>query len=95
MIDALLVGMECKTNCDYFDDRDYFNSISGTIVYSGAIDEYFGHRLGHLAYRSLRFEQEPSLIATTKGTRLLITQIVILLIQESLSISILISTTRV
>lgn len=58
LIDALLVGMECKTNCDYFDDRDYFNSISGTIVYSGAIDEYFGHRLGHLAYRSLRFEQE-------------------------------------
>jgi UDP-galactopyranose mutase len=58
LIDALLNGMECKTNCDYFNDRDYFNSLSEIIVYSGAIDEYFDHRLGHLAYRSLRFEQE-------------------------------------
>ena len=58
LIDTLLKGIECKTNCDYFNDRDYFNSLSETIVYSGAIDEYFDHRLGHLAYRSLRLEQE-------------------------------------
>ena len=58
LIDSLLNGTECKTNCDYFNDRDYFNSLSETIVFSGAIDEYFDHRLGHLAYRSLRFEQE-------------------------------------
>lgn len=58
LIDALLNGIECKTNCDFFNDRDYFNSFSETIVYSGAIDEYFDHRLGHLSYRSIRFEQE-------------------------------------
>lgn len=58
LIDALLNGIECKTNCDFFNYRNYFNSLSETIVYSGAIDEYFGYRLGHLAYRSLRFEQE-------------------------------------
>jgi UDP-galactopyranose mutase len=28
------------------------------LVWSGPIDEYFNHRLGHLPYRSLRFEHE-------------------------------------
>ena len=58
MINALLDGIECRTNCDYFNDKSYLDGLSNKIVYSGAIDEYFDHRLGHLAYRSLRFEQE-------------------------------------
>jgi UDP-galactopyranose mutase len=28
------------------------------LVWTGPIDEYFGHRLGHLPYRSLRFEHQ-------------------------------------
>jgi UDP-galactopyranose mutase len=28
------------------------------LIYTGAIDEYFGHCFGHLPYRSLRFEHE-------------------------------------
>ena len=58
LIDALLYGIECRTNCDYFNDKSYFDGLSNNIVYSGAIDEYFDHRLGHLSYRSIRFEQE-------------------------------------
>jgi UDP-galactopyranose mutase len=30
----------------------------GHVVYTGPLDEYFGHKLGHLPYRSLRFELE-------------------------------------
>ena len=58
LIDALLDGIEYETCCDYFNDTEYFNRISGKIVYTGAIDEFYGYRLGHLEYRSLRFEQE-------------------------------------
>jgi UDP-galactopyranose mutase len=28
------------------------------LIFTGPVDEYFGHRLGHLPYRSLRFEAE-------------------------------------
>lgn len=40
-----------------------FKSASATVryrhlIYTGPIDEYFGHCLGHLPYRSLRFEHE-------------------------------------
>lgn len=58
LIKKLFDGVECKTNCDYFKAKDYFDSISETIVFSGAIDEYFAYRLGHLEYRSLIFEHE-------------------------------------
>lgn len=30
----------------------------GKLLYTGMIDEYFDYRLGHLEYRSLRFEKE-------------------------------------
>lgn len=58
LIDALLDGIECKINCDYFNDKDYFDNIAEKVVYSGAIDEYYGFCFGHLEYRSLRFDHE-------------------------------------
>ncbi|WP_174291959.1 UDP-galactopyranose mutase [Sphingomonas bacterium] len=39
---------------DYADIRDTVSY--GKLVYTGPIDEYFGHRHGRLPYRSLRFE---------------------------------------
>ena len=32
--------------------------MAGHIIYTGAIDAYFGYRLGNLEYRSVRFETE-------------------------------------
>lgn len=67
LIEGMLEGIECKTSCNYFDDRDYFDSIADKVVYSGAIDEYFGYRLGHLEYRSLRFETETLPVSNYQG----------------------------
>lgn len=55
LINGLLQGVECLTSCDYFEKKPYWDSIADKIVYSGAIDEYFGYVHGHLEYRSLRF----------------------------------------
>ena len=44
---------------NYFNDRYQGIPVDGyTTVYTGPIDEYFGYTLGHLQYRSLRFETE-------------------------------------
>jgi len=52
----LLSGIEIKLNTNYFDNTEYFNSISKRIVYTGAIDQFYNYKFGKLQYRSLNFE---------------------------------------
>lgn len=56
--DGLLKGIEVRLSTDYFKDRSYFNSLAETVVYTGAIDEFYDYSYGALEYRSLRFEHE-------------------------------------
>jgi len=56
MIERMLDGIEVKLGIDYFDKRDYYQKIAKTIIYTGALDEYFGYSLGELEYRSLKFD---------------------------------------
>ena len=56
LIEKMLEGIEVKLNTDFFDNVDYYKSISNYVVYTGPIDEYFNYSLGELDWRSLRFE---------------------------------------
>ena len=58
MIQKMLDGIEVKLNTDYLSNRDYFNSITNQVVYTGCIDEFFDYEFGRLEYRSLRFEHQ-------------------------------------
>ena len=58
LVDKLLEGTEMRTGADFFDDRAELSTIARKIVFTGKIDEFFGASLGHLEYRSLRFEEE-------------------------------------
>ena len=60
LILALLDGIEVRTGEDYNLPaiRERYRGAARTIVYTGAIDAYFGYALGTLAYRGLRFETE-------------------------------------
>ncbi len=58
LIDALLEGIETKTETDYFLNFAEWKSVSDKIVFTGKIDEYFDYRFGKLDYRTVRFEQE-------------------------------------
>jgi len=58
IIKQLLEGSEVWLNTDYFDFIEKNPNIADKTVYTGMIDEYFGYRLGHLQYRSVRFETE-------------------------------------
>lgn len=58
LIDGLLEGIETRTNADFFEQRSYWESIADRIVYTGAIDEYFGYKLGKLEWRTVSFEEE-------------------------------------
>ena len=58
LTEALLDGIEVRTGVDYNRQREKYKDIAGTIVYTGAIDEYFDYCLGQLEYRGLCFETE-------------------------------------
>ena len=58
LIDKLLDGVEVRLNVNFNEHRDEYGSIAKKIVYTGAIDEFFGFKYGPLEYRSLRFEEE-------------------------------------
>ena len=58
LIDGLLEGVETRVNCNFFDDRQYWESIADHILYTGKIDHFFDYRFGQLEWRSVRFEQE-------------------------------------
>ncbi len=70
IIEKMLEGIEVKTGISYQEyitvtgqgEEKVFADEEGNlfekVLYTGMIDEYFGYQLGHLEYRSLRFEQE-------------------------------------
>lgn len=58
MMKKMLDGIEVRLNTDYFSDRNYFDSCSNKIIYTGCIDEFFNYEFGKLEYRSLEFENK-------------------------------------
>ena len=57
LIEGLLEGVECKIGVDFFNSeyRDW-NKYADKLVYTGAVDEYFGYKLGKLDWRTVSFE---------------------------------------
>lgn len=58
LIEGLLEGSEVRTGCDFFEDRNHWESMAERIVFTGKIDEFFHYQFGKLEYRTVKFEEE-------------------------------------
>lgn len=58
MVEKMLEKIEVRLNTDYFENKEYFDSIADRIIYTGEIDRYFDYCYGHLEYRTVSFETE-------------------------------------
>lgn len=58
LIERLLEGADVRLDCDFFAHREELESLADKVVFTGAIDEYYGYRFGKLEYRTVRFETE-------------------------------------
>lgn len=67
MIERMLKGAVVCLNTDYLADKSKYNAMARKVVYTGAIDGYFGYELGRLEYRSLKFETETLNIPSFQG----------------------------
>ena len=57
LIEGLLKGVDTRTGVDFFQEyKDTWQETADTLVYTGALDEYFDYRLGRLDWRTVSFK---------------------------------------
>ena len=68
LIEGLLDGIDTKTGVDFFQSeyKDWHN-FADHLVYTGAIDEYFGYKLGKLDWRTVSFKTRVENTANYQG----------------------------
>lgn len=58
LIERLLEGVETRLDYDFFANREELSALADKIVFTGAIDEFYGYQFGKLEYRTVNFETE-------------------------------------
>ena len=58
LIDKLLAGCDVQLGVDYLADKAYWDNMADKVIFTGSVDAYFNYCLGHLDYRTVRFETE-------------------------------------
>lgn len=56
LIEGLLNGVETKVDTDFFENREYWNTIADKIIYTGQIDEFYDYCYGKLDWRTVSFK---------------------------------------
>lgn len=67
LVEKLLQGIEVRLNTDYYEQREYYNSLAKKVIFTGAIDGYYDYCYGELEYRSLHFETETLPVDNLQG----------------------------
>lgn len=68
IFNKLLNGIEVKLNTDYLSEKDYWNSITKNIIYTGPIDAYFNYQYGELEYKTVKLKNFKLDIDNFQGT---------------------------
>ena len=58
IFEKLLEGIEVRLNTDFLADKQGYLAMAERVVYTGALDAYFDFCLGHLDFRSIRFDHK-------------------------------------
>ena len=58
LVKNMLCGSEVRTSVDYLEEKESLDRLAKRIIYTGAIDAYYGFSLGRLEYRTVSFETE-------------------------------------
>lgn len=68
LVDGLLKGVECVTDCDFFasEYRDW-RKYADKLVYTGPLDEYFSYSEGRLDWRTVSFRTRTEAVPNYQG----------------------------
>ena len=56
LLSKMLEKSKVMLNCDYFQNKDYFDNMAMQVVYTGPLDRFFNYNCGYLEYRTVTFE---------------------------------------
>ena len=56
IFDKLLDGIKVYTNCNYLENKEYWDNLTDKVIYTGPIDTYFNYEFGYLEYKSVEWE---------------------------------------
>lgn len=68
IFEKLLDGIEVRLNTDYLENKEYYNSISSKVIYTGPIDRFYNYELGHLEYKTTEFKHTLKETQNFQGT---------------------------
>lgn len=58
LTDRLFEKADVRTGVDFLKEKETYLEMGETVIYTGAIDAFYGYALGKLEYRTVRFETE-------------------------------------
>ena len=58
IFEKMLEGVKVYTDCDYLENKEYWDDLADKVIYTGPIDKYFDYEFGDLEYKSVRWENE-------------------------------------
>ena len=58
IFEKMLEGSDVELGVDYFENKEYYDSVANTVIYTGPIDKFFNYQFGELEYRSLTWITE-------------------------------------
>lgn len=67
IVKKMLEGSDVLLNTSYKDLADSTDTVFGKIIYTGSIDGFYDYKLGHLQYRTVRFETEELPVENYQG----------------------------
>lgn len=67
LISKMIEGADVLLDVDYLKEKQQYDTLANTIIYTGCIDEYFDYHFGALEYRSVRFESETMKYSNYQG----------------------------
>ena len=68
LIEGLLDGIETRTGVDFFSEYNtHWREVADKLVYTGAIDEYFGFKFGKLEWRTVSFKTRVENVPNYQG----------------------------
>jgi UDP-galactopyranose mutase len=56
IFEKMLEGIKVYTNCDYLENKEYWDDLAIKVIYTGPIDKYFNYQFGDLEYKSVRWD---------------------------------------
>lgn len=67
IFEKMLQDIDVELNVDFIKNKDKYESMCDRIIYTGAIDEFFDYKHGHLEYKTTQFNHEVQPIENGQG----------------------------